>query len=127
MLSNLVKNASFQIPLFQNSLDFFPRPENDKITLNEEAQEIKLGQESLTDVLSPSEFKLLRFLIQNRSRMCGKEEIIAAVWSDEKTREGVTDQALDQIVYRVRKKIEEDPNSPVHLQTVKGRGYRFNE
>lgn len=127
VLTGLVKSGEIQIPLFQNSLKDFPKPENDKITFDENTQEIKLGQESLTDVLSPSEFKLLRFLILNRDRVCGKEEIISSVWSDAKSREGVTDQALDQIVYRVRRKIEEDPNNPIHLQTIKGRGYRFIE
>ncbi len=123
--SYLVQNGEIQIPLFEKNLSHFPNPATEKITFDTNTQEIKAGEESLTDVLSPSEFKLLRFLIQNTDRVCTKEEIIASVWSDEKTREGVTDQALDQIIYRVRRKIEEDPNSPTHLTTIKGRGYRF--
>lgn len=126
-LSHLVTDGKIQIPLFEKSLEIFPHPASEKLTIDEGTQEIKLGDTSLTDTLSPSEFKLLRFLLQNRDRVCEKEEIINAVWTDAKTREGVTDQALDQIVYRVRKKIEEDPNSPTHLTTVKGRGYKFSE
>lgn len=127
VLSHLVVNDTIQIPLFKDNLKNFPHPAGEKITFDEGTQNIKIGEESLTDILSPSEFKLLRFLILNRDRVCNKEEIISAVWSDAKTQEGVTDQALDQIVYRVRKKIEEDPNSPTHLQTIKGRGYKFSE
>ncbi len=123
--SYLVQNGEIQIPLFEKNLSHFPHPATEKITFDTDTQEIKAGNDSLTDILSPSEFKLLRFLIQNTDKVCTKEEIIESVWSDEKTREGVTDQALDQIIYRVRRKIEEDPNNPTHLTTIKGRGYRF--
>ena len=50
------------------------------------------------------EFKLLKFFIDNPDRIIEREEIIKAVWKDEKTTEGVTDQALDQLIFRLRKK-----------------------
>lgn len=126
LLSNLVADGKIQIPLFASYLSDFPKSTSEEIIYVAESNEIKIGEESLTEKLSPSEFKLLKYLIQNKDRVCEKEEIINAVWSDAKTQEGVTDQALDQIVYRLRKKIEEDPNNPVHIHTVKGRGYRFS-
>ena len=43
-----------------------------------------------------------------------------------KTTEGVTDQALDQLIFRLRKKIEDDPNNPEFIQTIKGRGLKFS-
>lgn len=126
-LSGLVKNAKLQIPLLSSHLSSLPQPATEKLIYIPETNEIKQGDESLTDKLSPSEFKLLRFLIQNKDKVCEKEEIINAVWTDAKTQEGVTDQALDQIVYRLRRKIESDPNDPIHIHTIKGRGYRFSE
>lgn len=125
VLSGLVSSGKIMIPIFEDALPEFPKPEAERIVFSPETNEIKQGEESLTEKISPSEFKLLRFLIQNKERICEKEEIIKAVWSDAKTYEGVTDQALDQIIYRLRKKVEEDPNSPTHIITVKGRGYRF--
>lgn len=124
--SGLVKDGAIQIPLLASYLPSLPQPATEKITFIAETNEIKQGEETLTDKLSPSEFKLLRFLIQNKDRVCEKEEIINTVWTDAKTQMGVTDQALDQIVYRLRKKIETDPNIPTHLHTVKGRGYKFS-
>lgn len=123
----LLQDGKIQILLLQAYMSSLPQPTTEKLTYTPEINEIKQGDESLTDKLSPSEFKLLRFLIQNKDKVCEKEEIINAVWSDAKTQEGVTDQALDQIVYRLRRKIESDPNAPTHLHTVKGRGYRFSE
>lgn len=125
--TGLVKDGKIIIPLFEKNLSHFPQPSAEKISFNPETNEVWQGKENLTDKLSPSEFKLLRYLIQNKEKVCEKEEIINAVWTDLQTQEGVTDQALDQIIYRVRKKIEEDPNSPIHVTTVKGRGYRFVE
>lgn len=126
-LSGLAKNGKIAIPLFSDFIKNLPPPTAEKIEFIPETNEIRQGEESLTDKLSPSEFKLLRFLIQNKDKVCEKEEIINTVWTDEKTQEGVTDQALDQIVYRLRRKIEADPNNPTHLHTVKGRGYKFSE
>lgn len=123
----LIKNGKIQIPLFENKLSDFPKPSAEKIMYDPDTNEISQGKDKLTNKLSSSEFKLLRFLILNKGRVCEKDEIISSVWTDLQTREGVTDQALDQIIYRVRKKIEEDPNNPTHISTIKGRGYQFTE
>lgn len=122
----LTKNYSLTIPLFE---EFISKNTtfHEKILLSDSSSEILKGNISISDQLSSSEFKLLKFLLQNKDRIIEKEEIINAVWSDSKTQAGVTDQALDQIVYRLRKKIEEDPNNPIHIQTIKGRGIKFQE
>jgi len=125
--ANLLEHGKISIPLFAAFVDDLPKDENGaKLTYDATRNEIYKGNETLTEKLTPSEFRLLRHLMTNSDRVCEKDEIIQAVWSDSKTREGVTDQALDQIVYRLRKKIEDDPNNPKFIHTVKGRGYKFN-
>lgn len=121
----LLKNNTITIPLFEAFIATATPPKEEKITYDAEKNEIIMGSEAITDRLSPSEFRLLRYLVQNTGKICEKDEIIANVWTDLKTQEGVTDQALDQIIYRLRKKIEHDPNNPIHIHTIKGRGYRF--
>ena len=79
----------------------------------------------MSDKLTSLEYKLLKFLIENKGKVLQKEEIINTVWQEGKTTLGVTDQALDQLIFRLRKKIEENPNNPTHIQTIKGRGFRF--
>lgn len=120
----LVKENAIQIRLLPTFISSLPAA-GEKITYSPETNEILKGKENLTDKLSPLEFRLLRYLLQNEGKVVEKDEIITAVWRDTATQEGVTDQALDQIIYRLRKKIEDDPNSPHHIQTIKGRGYRF--
>ncbi len=96
-----------------------------KIMFNVDTNTITKGDLVLSDKLTVSEFRLLRFLIENQDHVVEKEDIIRTVWQDAKTTAGVTDQALDQLIFRLRKKIEDDPNNPQHIQTIKGRGIKF--
>lgn len=123
--TGLVEGTTICIPLLVRFIKNTTEIKNTKIHYDSEKNEILQGEESLTDKLSPSEFRLLRFLIQNAGKVCEKDSIISAVWKDVKTQEGVTDQALDQIIYRLRKKVEDNPNNPLHITTIKGRGYKF--
>lgn len=95
------------------------------IVYHPETNTITKGGQTISEQLTVSEFRLLRFLLENKNRIVEKEEIIQAVWKEAKTTAGVTDQALDQLLFRLRKKIENDPNNPVYIQTVKGRGLKF--
>jgi len=99
----------------------------EKITFNENTKEIIKGPTVLSDLLSPQEYRLLRFLIANQGRIIEREEIVRVVWPDAQVLEGISDEAIDQLVYRLRKKTEDDPNNPKHTQTVKGQGFRFQE
>lgn len=126
-LSGLLTRDGIAIPLFEKYIKTVPIESTEKITHNEERNEILLGENEVSDKLSPSEFKLLLYLIQNKERLCTKDEIIQAVWGDQKSQEGVTDQALDQIFYRLRKKIEQDPANPHYIHTIKGKGYKLSD
>ncbi|MCL4419000.1 helix-turn-helix domain-containing protein [Patescibacteria group bacterium] len=123
----LVKDGKISIPLFS---DFIKKHSsqlktNEKITYEPTTDEIKKGDISLSESLTSSEFKLLKFLLENQGKILDRNEVIKSVWQDTKSVEGVTDQALDQLIFRLRKKIEDDPNNPAYLQTIKGRGIRF--
>ena len=117
---------SFTIPLFEQFvLDIVPSITQEKISFNQESKEILKGTSVISDLLSPQEFRLLRFLIQNEGKIIGRDEIIEAVWTDVKSQEGISDEAIDQMIFRLRKKIEDEPQAPKHIVTVKGLGVRF--
>jgi hypothetical protein len=123
----LVKNGFLTIPLFS---DFIKEKkavgakQDEHFSINE-GQEILKGEVVFSDKLTSLEYRLLKFMLGNKERILEKDEIINAVWKEAKTTLGVTDQALDQLIFRLRKKVEDDPNNPQHLQTIKGRGFRF--
>lgn len=122
--SMLVDQNGITIPLFKKYIESISISK-DIISYDETKNEILLGTTPFSEGLSPSEFRLLKYMVQNKEKICTKDEIIEAVWGDQKSYEGVTDQALDQIFYRLRKKIEEDPSNPSHLLTIKGTGYKL--
>lgn len=126
----LAKDGKISIPLFADFISTLLRQNfgrAQQITFDPVANEIKKGEVIISDSLTSSELKLLKSLLGNQGRVMEREEIIKSVWSDAKSTEGVTDQALDQLIFRLRKKIEEDPSNPVHLQTIKGRGIKFTD
>lgn len=125
-LIGLIENNKIAIPIFEAFVSTIEE-KKEKLSYNEELNEIYKGEIVISDSLTPSEFRLLKHLIVNKDRTVEKEEIINAVWTDLKTQAGVTDQALDQIVYRLRKKIESDPNNPQYVLTVKGKGLKYSE
>lgn len=73
--------------------------------------------------LSPKEFALLSYLHEHRSQVCSKDDIGAAVWPE--YHEGVYDYQIENLVRRLRSRIESDPASPQLLLTVRGRGYKL--
>jgi len=123
----LIKNGFLAISLFadyvKEKTSLAKQKENFAVS---ETGEILKGETVLSDKLTSLEYRLLKFMLENKNRVLGKEEIINAVWREAKTTLGVTDQALDQLIFRLRKKIEDDPNNPEHILTVKGRGFKFS-
>lgn len=71
--------------------------------------------------LRPLEFRLLSALVQNQDRMLTYEEILDQVWG---SGEGSLD-SLKWYVSALRRKVEEDPQSPALILNVRSAGYRY--
>ena len=73
--------------------------------------------------LTPTEFRMLRFLASHPRRPVTRETLIEAVWGYEG---GIgSDRTVDVHIRHLREKLEEDPGNPRWIQTVRGVGYRF--
>jgi two-component system, OmpR family, response regulator RegX3 len=70
----------------------------------------------------PKEFELLETFLRRKGRLLTRHFLIDEVWGSDYFGDTKT---LDVHVKRIRKKIEEDPHNPAHLQTVRGLGYKF--
>lgn len=124
----LLKEGQITIPLLEayiTSNDSVSKSSSEKIAYDEKTDQIIKGNLKLSDDLTSSEFILLRFLVLHSEEIVSRDQLIGVVWGENRSTAGVTDQALDQLLFRVRKKIEENPTDPAHIQTVKGRGVRF--
>ncbi|KAA1376267.1 response regulator transcription factor [Aeromicrobium fastidiosum] len=73
--------------------------------------------------LTPTELRLLLFLSSQLDHAFSRQQLLEHVW--EQSYYGEV-RMVDACVTRLRAKIETDPRHPVHLQTVRGFGYRFS-
>jgi DNA-binding response OmpR family regulator len=72
--------------------------------------------------LTPAEYKLLLFFLQNPDRIVTRDQILNSVWGYEAY---PNTRTVDAHVVRLRHKLEPEPNVPRHFMTVHGVGYRF--
>lgn len=125
----LIYNEKIAIPLFAAFVadEAKHRPEKSPFIFDETTNTIRRSNVIISDMLTLSELRLFKLLLEKPDTVIDRETIIATVWSDSKTQEGVSEQAIDQLIFRLRKKIEDDPTNPTHIETVKGRGVRFTQ
>jgi len=90
------------------------------VTVDTRRREATLGEETLS--LTPTEFRLLSTLAQHAGAAISQEDLVAEVWGDYRQKGG---SALRRYVWFLRQKIEQDPNQPKLLITVRGFGYRL--
>ncbi len=73
--------------------------------------------------LAGKELELLRYLVNHRGTVVSREELLEAVWEYQP---GVSSRTIDVHVAWLRQKLEENPQTPQHIHTVRGVGYRFS-
>ncbi len=78
------------------------------------------NQENIT--LAPTEYKLLKKLVQSKGQVLTRQALIDAVWD---TEEFVEEHALTVNINRLRSKIEDNPSKPKYIKTVFKMGYTF--
>jgi len=72
--------------------------------------------------MTAQEFKLLKFLIQNAGRVIARPELLNNVWGYQ---DYPSTRTVDNHIWKLRLKLEEKPDDPVHFLTVHGAGYKF--
>ncbi|MGA2118517.1 MAG: response regulator transcription factor [Bryobacteraceae bacterium] len=72
--------------------------------------------------LAAKEMQLFHFLVDHRERVVTREEILQKVW---KYNSEVASRTIDVHIAWLRQKLEEDPQHPKHIHTIRGKGYRF--
>jgi hypothetical protein len=73
--------------------------------------------------LAPKEFTLLAYLYERSGQVCTKDDIGSAVWPE--YQEGIYDYQIENLVRRLRSKLEPDPANPQLLLTLRGLGYKL--
>ncbi len=90
------------------------------ITIDKEKYIVTVGNKQLK--LSATEFKLLLYLCERPNKIYNREHLLDAVWGDDVF---VEPRTVDVHIRRLRTKIEDDPNNPRYIKTMRGIGYFF--
>ena len=83
---------------------------------------LELRSSGETVHLTLMEIKLLRYLIENENVTVSRKTILEEVWD---LQEDTDTRAIDNFIVRLRKYLEDEPNNPQIVRTVRGIGYKF--
>ena len=72
--------------------------------------------------LTMKEFRILEFMIKNARRAISRNELLNKVWGYDRY---PCTRTVDNHIFRLRQKLENDPANPTHLVTTHGLGYKF--
>ena len=73
--------------------------------------------------MAGKEIELLRYLVEHRGKVVSRDELLANIWEYQP---GVSSRTIDVHVAWLRQKLEPNPQTPKHIHTVRGIGYRFS-
>ncbi|MEE0967504.1 MAG: response regulator transcription factor [Bacilli bacterium] len=73
--------------------------------------------------LSALEYKLLLIFFYNQGRIMTRDMLLEEIWNI--SREDVNDNTLSVYIRRIRNKIEDDPQNPIIIKTMRGLGYKL--
>jgi len=95
------------------------------LRLDKRSRRVWIGDEELLPPLSVSQYQLLELLFDNPGRVVSRAELVQAVWGKEDAI-GISEQALDALVRRLRDRLAAINSEHPFLITVRGHGLRMD-
>ena len=85
----------------------------------------KLKKQGENILLSNTETKLLKYLMENSKQIISKEQLLEAIWDIDGN--FIDENTLAVNIRRIRQKIEDDSSSPIYIKNVRGVGYIWDK
>ncbi|MCC6613056.1 MAG: FHA domain-containing protein [Anaerolineae bacterium] len=102
-----------------------PAQMTSRIRIDPQARRIFIGGKEIDPPLSPPQYRLVELLIANSGRICTRDEVVSVVWPDA-IADGVSEQAIDALVRRLRDRLAEIEPNWQYIVTVRGHGFRLD-
>ena len=93
----------------------------DDFELDRRAYELRRSGRSLKLARIPMEMLLL--LVQRKGQLVTREEIVDQIWGKDVFLD--TDSSINAAIRKIRQALKDDPEDPLFVQTITGKGYRF--
>ena len=112
------------MPLESASLPEAP-PAKGRLSLDPRSRRVWVNQTEVVPPLSVPQFRLLQALYEQRGEVIERQELIDLVWGEDES-VGVSEQAFDALVRRLRDRLASIDPSHVFIATVRGHGLRLD-
>jgi DNA-binding response OmpR family regulator len=96
-----------------------------RLRMEIEAHRVWIREKEVDPPLSPPQFRLLELLYANPARVVGRDKIASHVWPGTEGI-GVSDQAIDALVRRLRDRLADADPDFEYILTVRGHGFRLH-
>lgn len=95
-----------------------------RLRLDSHAHRVWLGERELEPPLSPPQYRLLELLMAKSGQVVVRDDVVQAVWPGSES-EGISEQAIDALVRRLRERLAEADPEHAYIVTVRGHGFRL--
>ncbi len=96
-----------------------------RLLVDQKSRQVWVNQQQMNPPLSAQQFKLLWMLYENQGQVISRVDLVSMVWGEEQTA-GVSDQALDALIRRLRDRIAALDPTRQYIDTVRGHGVRLD-
>ncbi|MEP7285873.1 MAG: FHA domain-containing protein [Chloroflexota bacterium] len=100
-------------------------PATGGLRLDRGSRRVFIGDREINPPLSLPQYRLLELLLDAQGGICTRENVIEAVWP-QVISEGVSEQAIDALVRRLRDRIAQIDPAHEYIVTVRGHGFRLD-
>ncbi|HUG33127.1 MAG TPA: FHA domain-containing protein [Anaerolineales bacterium] len=96
-----------------------------RLLMDQKSRRVWVRQQQLVPPLSAQQFKLLWLLYESQAQVVSRPDLVTAVWGDDQSM-GVSDQALDALIRRLRDRLAALDPTHQYIVTVRGHGIRLD-
>ena len=104
----------------------FEVPSIKKLRIDLETRRVFIDEHEIDPPLSLPQYRLIELLYLNKGRICTRDQVVETVWPDA-VGEGVSEQAIDALVRRLRDRLAEIDPHEQYIVTVRGHGFRLGD
>jgi pSer/pThr/pTyr-binding forkhead associated (FHA) protein len=95
-----------------------------RLQLDSRSRRVWIGKQEVVPPLSAQQFRFLEALYEQQGKVVPRHELVSVVWGDEEAA-GVSEQALDALVRRLRERLASIDSGHNYVVTVRGHGLRL--
>ena len=96
-----------------------------RLMMDQKSRRVWVNQQQLNPPLSAQQFKMLWLLYESKGQVVTRPDLVTVVWGDDQAA-GVSDQALDALIRRLRDRLAALDPTHQYIATVRGHGIRLD-